>query len=283
MSLQICCRLAPVWILISLSSTPVIGQRQPLDDVPGKAPNNQELPSKENFHLFILAGQSNMAGRGKVAPEDKTAHPRVLVFNQAGQWVPAKDPLHFDKPKIVGVGLGRSFAIQVAKAHPKKTIGLIPCAVGGSPIDSWKPGGYHRQTKTHPWDDAMKRIKAAAPHGEIKAILWHQGESDSNKTLAADYEAKLHDLIARFRKELDAPNLPFLAGQMGQFPERPWNEFRKTVDQAHRDLPGKVTHTAFIDSNGLTHKGDQVHFDAKSYRELGQRFAKTYLKTFPDR
>ncbi len=239
-------------------------------------------PAREQFHLFLLVGQSNMAGRGKVAAEDRKPMRRVLKLSKDGQWVPAVDPLHFDKPGIVGVGVGRSFAAAIAEqtgaVHPEITIGLIPCAVGGSPIASWEPGGYHASTKTHPWDDAMIRAKLAMKSGTLKGILWHQGESDSKPALARVYEEKLHALIARFRSELDAPSVPFIAGQLGQFPERPWDEARKKVDAAHRDLPKHVPHTAFVNSDGLTHKGDEVHFDAKSYRELGRRYAQAYAK-----
>jgi hypothetical protein len=239
---------------------------------------SQPLPPKEQFHLFLLIGQSNMAGRGIVTPADKTPPSRVLMLNQSGAWVPAVDPLHFDKPKIAGVGLGRTFGILVAEANPLVTIGLIPCAVGGSPIDTWKPGAYYEATKTHPWDDAMRRAKSALRSGTLKGILWHQGESDSSVALAPKYEAKLHDLIARLRAELGAPDVPFLAGQLGRFEESPWNEFRTQVDLAHRSLPGKVARTAYVSSEGLKHKGDKVHFDADSYRELGRRYAEAYLK-----
>jgi hypothetical protein len=58
------------------------------------------LPPKEKFHLFLLAGQSNMAGRGTVTPQDKTPHPRVLMLNQAGEWVPAVDPMHSRRRSI---------------------------------------------------------------------------------------------------------------------------------------------------------------------------------------
>jgi hypothetical protein len=235
-----------------------------------------KLPDKEKFHLFLLVGQSNMAGRGKVEQQDRQPHPRVLMLDKEGRWVPAVDPLHFDKPGIVGVGLGRTFAIEIAKANPDITVGLIPCAVGGSPIDSWKPGGYHPQTKTHPWDDTLPRAKLAMESGVLKGILWHQGESDAQPGLAETYEAKLHDLVARFRQELGAADVPFIAGQMGQFAEQPWDDAKKRVDAAHRDLPNKVPHTAFVDSNGLSHKGDKVHFDAESYREFGRRYAKAY-------
>jgi pimeloyl-ACP methyl ester carboxylesterase len=239
------------------------------------------LPAKESFHVFLLVGQSNMAGRGVVTPEDKIAHPRVLMLNQAGEWMPATDPLHFDKPAAVGVGLGRSFGLAIAEKNPGITIGLIPCAVGGSPIDAWRPGEFYQPTRSHPWDDAMKRARLALQAGTLKGILWHQGESDSNATLAPGYEAKLHDLILRMRAELKAPNVPFVAGQMGQFEDSPWPQFKQQVDQVHRDLPRKVARTAFVGSDGLKHKGDKVHFDAESYREFGRRYAAAYLKLIP--
>ncbi len=236
------------------------------------------LPAKENFHLFLLVGQSNMAGRGTVTAADKVPHPRVLMLDKTGTWVPAVDPLHFDKPTVVGVGLGRTFAAAIAEANPGVTIGLIPCAVGGSPIDTWKPGIFYDATKSHPWDDAMQRAKLALPAGKLKGILWHQGESDSNAALAVDYEAKLHDLIGRMRAELRAPTVPFVVGQLGRFAESPWDEFKSIVDAAHRELPLKVPNTAFVASDGLKHKGDKVHFDAESYREFGRRYAAAYLK-----
>lgn len=224
------------------------------------------------FHLFLLAGQSNMAGRGVVTDSDREQIPRILMFDKQGEWRPAVDPLHFDKPKLVGVGLGKTFATLYAKAHPGVTVGLIPCAVGGSPIDAWAPGGFHKSTKTHPYDDCLARMKGALPKGTLKGILWHQGESDSKPELSQAYESKLHRLIARFRNEFSAPNVPFIVGQMGQFEERPWDEDRTRVDQAHRQLPEKVSHTAFVPSNGLQHKGDNTHFDSPSYRELGKRY-----------
>jgi len=62
-----------------------------------------------------------------------------------------------------GVGIGRSFAKIIAEANPDVTIGLIPAAVGGSPIDAWKPGFYYQPTQSHPWDDAMRRVHHAFP------------------------------------------------------------------------------------------------------------------------
>ncbi|GIT29839.1 MAG: hypothetical protein Ct9H300mP1_18850 [Planctomycetaceae bacterium] len=85
-------------------------------------------------------------------------------------------------------------------------------------------------------------------------------------------------MVSRFRRELKAPRVPFLAGQMGRWPERPWNAAKEKVDAAHRRLPEAVDHTGFVSARGLKHKGDKVHFDSGSYRELGRRFAAGYRK-----
>lgn len=238
---------------------------------------NAALPSKEKFYLFLLVGQSNMAGRGVVTPADQVPSPRVLMFNKAGEWVPAIDPMHFDKP-VAGVGLGRSFAAAIAEANPGVTIGLIPCAVGGSPIDTWKPGVLYKETNSHPWDDALRRAKLALPAGTFKGILWHQGESDTTPELAPAYAPKLRDLVSRLRAELNAANIPFVLGQLGRFEGSPWNDRQILVDQAHQELPKLIARCAFVGSEGLKDKGDKVHFDADSYREFGRRYAEAFLK-----
>lgn len=245
--------------------------------LPGTFAQDSTVPADpQSLHVFLLVGQSNMAGRGKVEPQDLEVHPRILMLNKAGDWVPAVDPLHFDKPGIVGVGLGKTFARDYAAAHPEVTIGLVPCAVGGSPIAAWEPGAYHPSTKTHPWDDMLPRARKALQAGTLKGILWHQGEGDSRTGPAEIYEQKLHALIARLRTALDAEDVPFIVGQMGQFAERPWSEAKLLVDKAHRTLPDQISHTAFVSSDGLNHKGDEIHFDSAAYRELGHRYFKAW-------
>lgn len=202
------------------------------------------------------------------------------MLNKLGVWVPAADPMHFDKP-VAGTGLGKTFAQLVADADPKVTVGLIPCAVGGSPIDAWKPGVFYEPTKSHPWDDTIRRAEIALRSGVLKGILWHQGESDSTGELAPGYETKLHDLIARLRKALNAESVPFVAGQLGQFAGAPWNAARKQVNEAHASLPAKVPGTAFVSSEGLEDNGDKTHFDAASYREFGRRYYDAFLKIVP--
>jgi len=205
-----------------------------------------------------------MAGRGKIALEDKVAVPRVLMLNKANEWVSAVDPISFDKT-IAGVSLGRTFGIEMAKANKDVKIGLIPCAVGGTPIRRWQQNGDLYKA-------ALKRAKIAQKDGVIKGILWHQGESDSGKEATAKiYEQQLHAMVTAWRKDLGNDNIPVVVGEMGRFFKRA--KFKPVVDGALKALPGKVQHTAWVSAKGLDHKGDVVHFNAAGYREFGKRYA----------
>ena len=205
-----------------------------------------------------------MAGRGKIALEDKVAVPRVLMLNKGNEWVSAVDPIHFDKT-IASVSLGRTFGIEMAKANKEVKIGLIPCAVGGTPIRRWQQNGDLYKA-------ALKRAKLAQKDGVIKGILWHQGESDSGKEETAKiYEAQLHAMITAWRKDLGRDNIPVVVGEIGRFFKRA--KFKHVVDAVLKELPSKVKHAAWVSAEGLAHKGDVVHFNAAGYRELGKRYA----------
>ncbi len=226
------------------------------------------------MHIFLLAGQSNMAGRGELTETDRTPHPRVFALNKNDEWVIATEPIHFDKPKVRGTGPGLAFAKAIAERNPDIRIGLVPTAVGGSDIQTWTPGGYHEKTGLYPWDDAVHRLGVAMQTGELKAILWHQGEADSRPESASLYEARLHDLIRRFREIAGDDHMPFIIGQLPQFKE--WSEGRQFVNAAHENVPAHFEHTRFVISDGLNHIGDKRHFDAPSARELGRRYADAY-------
>jgi len=235
-----------------------------------------KLPEKKDFHLFLLAGQSNMAGRGKIDAKAREADPRILALNKQSEWQVAMDPLHWDKP-AAGTGIGKPFAAIIAGKAPGATIGLIPSACGGSPISTWNPGEFWGQTKSHPWDDSIARAKLAMESGTLKAILWHQGESDSNAEKAPEHAKHLEDLITRFRKELDAPELPFIIGQLGRFPAKPWNENREAVDAAQRAVAKKMKNVRFVEIPNPESIGDHLHFDTPTLRRFAEGYAAAYL------
>ena len=79
---------------------------------------------KEKFRLYLLIGQSNMAGRGVVEAQDTLPNRRVLRLSPAGQWEIAQDPIHFDKP-VAAVGPGLTFGRLMAAQDTTITLSLI--------------------------------------------------------------------------------------------------------------------------------------------------------------
>lgn len=232
----------------------------------------------DRYDLYLLIGQSNMAGRGDLEEIDKTPHERVWTMDQDGNWVRAVDPIHFDKPARVGVGPGLSFGKAMADHDTDSVIGLIPSAAGGSPIAAWQSGGYHNQTASYPYDDAIARARTAMRNGTLKAILWHQGESDSRSPeKVLRYRGALTDLAARLREDLDAPEVPFIVGELGGFLEnqRPGSV---GINQILQDVPNFIPNSGFVSVDGLTDKGDQVHFSSESARMLGRRYAEKVIE-----
>nr|WP_294897236.1 sialate O-acetylesterase [uncultured Pedobacter sp.] len=228
----------------------------------------------KDLDIYILMGQSNMSGRGPLIAEDSIVqNNKVLMFTKNLEWVAAKNPLHFDKPGMVAVGPGLSFGLAMQEASKSRIIGLVPVAVGGTSINSWKPGGYDKNTKRHPWDDAEKRILEAMKYGTVKGVIWHQGESDSKAGSAKVYLPKLETLIKRVRALVKNENLPFVVGQLGRYNPQYDNINRETLK-----LPALVPYTAVVSSEGLVDKGDNTHFNRASAIILGQRFAEKMLE-----
>lgn len=229
--------------------------------------SHAQAPSIDsNFHLYLLIGQSNMAGRGVPDSLSVPGNPRILMLDSMNHWVMAKDPVHFDKPAMAGVGPGLQFAKQMLEADPQIKIGLIPCAWGGSPIKVWEPGEVYL-VNHYPYDEAISRTKLAMKQGVLKGILWHQGESDNDSLHAVVYLYKLESLILRLRNELHLPALPFVAGELGYFLKK------DLINKELKKLPGTVPHTAVVSAEGLTDKGDALHFNTSSARALGIRYA----------
>ncbi|MBC2604380.1 sialate O-acetylesterase [Puniceicoccus vermicola] len=233
----------------------------------GEAP---DIPSE--MQLFLLVGQSNMAGRGKVTPEDRIPDPQIFVLDKNDDWVNEGEPIHFDK-SFAGVGLGFTFAKQVAEENPKTSVGLIPCAVGGTPIRRWMPG-------QDLFEEAVRRTKIAMERGELKAILWHQGESECGSASAAKaYGQNLAVVANAFREALDAPDVPFIAGELGPFiyPDDPVRSANASlINEGIRSIPERIEEAGVVSSEGLSDRGDQLHFDADSQKEFGGRYFATY-------
>lgn len=212
----------------------------------------------QDMELFLLIGQSNMAGRGVIEEQDRVPFPRVFTLTKEETWVPAVEPIHFDRPDRLGTGLGRSFGRVLAEAAPGARIGLIPAAMGGSALDEWKPGGKL-------YTDAVRRAKAAMKNGRLRGILWHQGEADSGKLeLIRKYQERWLAVMKSLRAEL--ADVPIVVGELGQFLyTREKNDYAmaRLMNERLALLAVAGDRVAFVSSGGLTHKGDALHFDCQ--------------------
>ena len=225
-----------------------------------------------NLRLFLLIGQSNMAGRGRNYETDNADNPRILKLDGDGNWVSGIEPVHFDK-RAAGACLATSFAREYIKDNPDETVGLIPCAVGGTGIDRWVPGGDL-------FKKAVSRAHRAEKDGQIIGILWHQGEHDASRKERADtYERKLESVVDGFRRELGS-EVPFIAGGLGEYlPDHrsrkgePDIPFSREVREATRRVMDRMPRCGFASSTGITETiGDTLHFSTPSLRAFGLRY-----------
>jgi hypothetical protein len=254
--------------------------------------------------LVLLARQSNMSGRGYAGPDDLTPIPNLLMIRPDGKWQMAIEPITKDRDfigtfqasgekvigddpfetvlpvgnqKVCGVGSGRTFGRLLAEANPDRIVGLIPCAVGGTSIAAWMPGGIDDwDSSNYPYDNAIKKAREAQKSGKIIAVLWHQGENDASKK-TENYLEKLRTVVQNFRRDLQlGKEVPFIAGDMASFYPESISSHIDIVDHALEVLAAEDPSFRYVHTKDLTHRGDQVHYDTASQHELGRRYYEAY-------
>ncbi|GKA88469.1 probable carbohydrate esterase [Tanacetum coccineum] len=219
-----------------------------------------------------------MAGRGgvhnkkwdKIVPNDSKPDPSTIHRLNANLiWETAQEPLHsdIDTKKTCGVGPGMSFANAV-KDYINGVIDLVPCAVGGTAIKEWAKG-------ERLYEDMVRRVKCAvASGGEVKAMLWYQGESDCVKGAAESYKANMERFIFDVREDLGLPSLPIIQVALASGEAK----YIEVVREAQKaiDLPNVVC----VDAMGLELKEDNLHLTTAAQVQLGHMLADAYLAHF---
>ena len=227
------------------------------------------------IHSFLLAGQSNMAGRGDLTPDTALTAPGCLMLRM-GRWQPMSEPVNVDRAVLEGAcprsgaSLAASFAARYA-AESGCQAGLIPCADGGTTIEQWQPGKVL-------FDHAVLQAKLAARTSTLKAILWHQGESDCLEQEQFDAYPKLFLRTMRtFRDELG--DLPIVVGELG-YPEHGFTgtpaELLNAFNARLPALAAQLPRCAVVSAAQLPSRGDGLHFDTPSLRIFGLRYLEAY-------
>ena len=213
--------------------------------------------------VFVTAGQSNSANYGR--PRQMAKDPRVVYFN-GKSFVPAKDPI----PGGCGGG-GSVWPIVgdlVAKSQ-QVPVCFRSASLTWTEVKNWMPGVKCRNLLLY--DNLVKCVDEFPKRG-VRAVLWHQGESDSlAKTAAETYCNRLKTIIESLRKDAGY-DLPWFVAQASFHPGSKEPE-EKEVAKGQQ----------LLWTRGIAHKGPVTDDLGREYRSDGVHFNQLGLTTHAER
>lgn len=207
--------------------------------------------AEKPVHVFILSGQSNMAGMD---------------------------------PKL-------GFVPETEKLFPDADVVYCKVARGGQPIRLWvaewneiaakhKLKTQSKETKYYqPILAEYKKILAKHPEPASVTFCWMQGERDAREKLSAAYEDALKQLISNLRRDLNQPDMNFVIGRLSDFGKpdyADWQNVRKVQVKIAED----DKHGSWVDCDDLNNKEkngvkrDDLHYTKEGYELLGRRYAR---------
>lgn len=206
----------------------------------------------ERSHLFILSGQSNMAG---LIPEE-------------------------------------SFTPIVEKALGQTSTIVVHDAAGGQPIRRWfkgwvRIGGNEGKHIGGLYDRLMEKVKEAIQGKALATVtfVWMQGERDAKEKLSEFYKASFIGILDQIKADLEIDHLNFVIGRLSDFdmdnakyPD--WTKVRDIQVELGEDHEyGDWISTD--DLNNMSEDGRQwedLHYTKEGYRILGKRFAEQAIQ-----
>lgn len=242
--------------------------------------------------VFLVAGQSNSANYGSGRQRPRTG--QVAAFD-GKSWRVADDP----QPGAGGDGgsFQPAFGDAIA-ARFGVPVGIVAVGQGATSVREWLPGGtpVARLTTTgqglreiapgrwesdgHLFGRLAQRLDALGPRG-VRAVLWHQGESDAGQARAGypadrqisgdDYFAYLATLIRAAGARAGGP-LPWFTAQTtyhseGDPADEEFRAAQKRIWDAGLARPGPDTDALRAEWR------DGVHFHAKGLQKHGELWA----------
>ncbi|MCA9137322.1 MAG: hypothetical protein KDB00_11205 [Planctomycetales bacterium] len=203
----------------------------------------------DGVHLFILSGQSNMAG---LKPEE-------------------------------------SFTPTVEKKFGADHVIVVKDAVGGQPIRRWHKGwelgeGDNPKQIGDLYNRLMGKVNAAIVGKQVDSVtfLWMQGEKDAREKHGDVYAASFNALLDQLRSDLKRKDINFVIGRLSDFDMQNktyphWTKMREVlVELADSNPRGAWVDTDDLNDgtnrNGKEIKND-LHYSGKGYVEFGKRLA----------
>jgi hypothetical protein len=200
----------------------------------------------EGKHLFILSGQSNMAG----------LNPDV------------------------------SFTPAVEKAFGKDNVTVVKDAQNGAPIRKWvydyefpdkrKINEKGRKNMGTKYRDLLAAVQAATQGSSYDSVtfIWMQGERDAKEKLADVYARSFHAILDQLKRDLKLKEINFVIGRISDFDLQDknyqhWTRIRDIQVKLAEDNP----RGEWVDTDDLNNSGNGLHYTKTGYATLGQRFA----------
>ncbi len=201
--------------------------------------------AEQKIHLFILSGQSNMAGLN---------------------------------PDL-------SFTPTVTKALASDKVIVVKDAAGGQPIRRWYKKWHAPKGKDIPaakqpygdlYDQLMGKVKSAVAgrRPDTVTFVWMQGERDAKESLSAVYAESFRGLVAQLQADLGRTDINVVIGRLSDYDNANksyphWTKIREIQVKLAQDDP----RTEWVDTDDLNGPGNGLHYTKEGYVELGKRFA----------
>ena len=203
-------------------------------------------PAQRPLKVFILAGQSNMEGKGAIKHldtliADSETRASFAHLKEGDKWGERKDvwiSYQRNKGPRMNTGLTVGYGSNKNKIGPelgfghvvgdalKERVLIIKCAWGGASLKEnfLSPGaggpGSHYTRMMEETRDVLSNLKAYFPahRGEYEGagLVWFQGWNDAVGKGNPRYTEQLAQFIRDVRKDLERPELPVVIGELGQ-------------------------------------------------------------------
>ena len=228
--------------------------------------------------LYVIVGQSNSAGYGK-DPVYDPPELGVHTYKHSEKWGLETHPMN-DSTNVMhevnreAMNSGHSPYLSFAKFIKRKTgypIGLIQCALGGSPMERWNPKEIGDL-----YQNMVERIKEQG--GMVKGILWYQGCTDAKSGREMDYKERFLGMVEKLRKDINNQNIPVFTYQLGRYTEVSSEEMdpaRSILREAQRQVTEVDGIYVIPTLDGML--SDCIHNSASFNMVLGERMAKLVL------
>jgi hypothetical protein len=183
--------------------------------------------------VFLVAGQSNSSTHGE-APTSSAFSLNRGVDPEKKAWVPMADPLPYatswnsppwNSQGTPGGSAWPGFADDLS-ARLQVPVAVISVGFGGSALSWWLPGSAE--------NDFWRLVVGAqaVPFCGFRAVLWHQGESDSmGKFTATSYQSNFQKMVSSFRQATGCQQ-PWMIAQATWLHTKYWMQNYPSLSEA---------------------------------------------------